>query len=74
MYLFSAALDLAGGIGGVVGDLIGDLVGELKERLLRTPVADLVDFFDNTKPLIGVNPHCYHASEFPTMGACEVVP
>lgn len=59
LYLFSAALDLAGGIGGVVGDLIGDLVGELKERLLRTPVADLVDFFDNTKPLIGVNPYCY---------------
>src|SRR5262245_53424982 len=48
LYLFSAALDLAGGIGGV----IGDLVGELKERLLRTPVADLVDFFDNAKPLI----------------------
>jgi hypothetical protein len=59
LYLFSAALDLAGGIGGVVGELIGDLVGELKERLLRTSVVDLVDFFDNTKPLIGVNPNCY---------------
>jgi hypothetical protein len=43
----------------VLGGVLGDLVGELKERLLRTPVADLVDFFDNTKPLIGVNPYCY---------------
>ena len=59
LYLFSAALDLAGGISGVVGDLVGDLLGELKERLLRTPVADVVDFFDNTKPLIGVNPYRY---------------
>ena len=46
-------------LGGVLGDLIGDLVGELKEHLLRTPVADLVDCFDNDKPLIGVNPYCY---------------
>jgi hypothetical protein len=59
VYLFSAALDLASGIGGVIGDLVGDLVGEAKERLLRTPVADLIDFFDNTKPLIGVNPYRY---------------
>jgi pimeloyl-ACP methyl ester carboxylesterase len=59
LYLFSAALDLAGGIGGVLGDLIGDLVGEVKEHLLRTAVADLVDFFDNDKPLIGVNPYGY---------------
>ena len=41
------------------GGVLGDLVGELKERFLRTPVADLVDFFDNTQPLIGVNPYCY---------------
>lgn len=59
LYVFSAALDLASSIGDVFGDLIGDLFGELKERLLRTPVADLVDCFDNTKPLIGVNPYCY---------------
>ncbi len=59
LYLFSAALDLAGGISGVIGDLVGDLVGDLKERLLRTPVADVVDFFDNLKPLIGINPYRY---------------
>ena len=57
VYLFSAALDLAGGIGGVVGELAGNLLGELKERLLRTPVADLVAFFDSIKPLIGDNPY-----------------
>jgi hypothetical protein len=43
----------------VHGGVLGDLVGELKERFLRTPVADLVDFFDNTQHLIGVNPYCY---------------
>jgi hypothetical protein len=43
----------------VLGGVLGDLVGELKERLLRTPVADLVDCFDNDKPLIGGNPYCY---------------
>ncbi len=48
LYLFSAALDLAGGIGG--------LVGELKERLLRTFMADVLD---NDQPLIGVNPYRY---------------
>ncbi len=48
LYLFSAALDLKGGIGG--------LVGELKERLLRT---FLVDILDNDKPLIGPNPYRY---------------
>ena len=48
LYLFSAALDLAGGIGG--------LIGELKERLLRTFLADLLD---NDKPLIGPNPYRY---------------
>jgi hypothetical protein len=48
VYLFSAALDLAGGIGGLVGDL--------KERLLRT---FLVDILDNDKPLIGANPYRY---------------
>jgi hypothetical protein len=59
LYLFSAALDLAGGISGVVGDLVGDLIGDLKERLLRTSVADIVDFFDNVKPLIGHDPYRY---------------
>ncbi|RJX25014.1 MAG: alpha/beta hydrolase [Desulfurivibrio sp.] len=48
LYLFSAALDLAGGIGG--------LVGELKERLLRTFLADVLD---NNQPLIGANPYRY---------------
>lgn len=45
LYLFSAALDLAGG-----------LVGDLKERLLRT---FLVDILDNDNPLIGINPYRY---------------
>ncbi|MDX2494787.1 MAG: hypothetical protein QNK27_07475 [Desulfuromusa sp.] len=48
LYLFSAALDLAGGLGGTLG--------ELKERLLRTFLADLLD---RNKPLIGDNPYRY---------------
>lgn len=48
LYLFSAALDLAGGPLG--------FIGELKERLLRTFLADLLD---NDKPLIGDNPYRY---------------
>ena len=48
VYLFSAALDLAGGRFGLIGDL--------KERLLRTFLAD---FFDRNKPLIGDNPYRY---------------
>jgi len=45
LYLFSAALDLAGGI-----------IGDLKEFILRTR---LVDILDKNKPLIGVNPYRY---------------
>jgi pimeloyl-ACP methyl ester carboxylesterase len=49
LYLFSAALDLAGG-----------LVGELKELLLRLPgLANLVELFKTDKPLIGPNPYRY---------------
>jgi pimeloyl-ACP methyl ester carboxylesterase len=48
LYLFSAALDLAGGPRG--------LIGEMKERLLRTFLADLLD---SQKPLIGRNPYRY---------------
>ncbi|AOS83947.1 hypothetical protein BIU88_07170 [Chlorobaculum limnaeum] len=48
LYLFSAALDLAGGAFG--------LVGEMQENLLLTPVPDLFDF--NT-PMIGENPYRY---------------
>ena len=48
LYLFSAALDLAGGPGGVLGDI--------KERLLRTFLADLLD---RDQPLIGRNPFRY---------------
>lgn len=48
LYLFSAALDLVGGIGSFAGELI--------ERLLRT---FLVDILDSDKPLIGVNPYRY---------------
>ena len=49
LYLFSAALDLAGGPLG--------LIGEIKERLLRTFLADVLD---NQKPLIGDNPYRYN--------------
>ncbi len=48
LYLFSAALDLAGGRTGLIGDM--------KERLLRT---FLVDILDRNKPLIGDNPYRY---------------
>ena len=45
LYLFSAALDLAGGF-----------LGDLKEFILRTP---LVDILDKNEPLIGANPYRY---------------
>lgn len=48
LYLFSAALDLAGGPLG--------LFGQFKEWLLRTPIADV---FDSDKSLIGPNPYRY---------------
>ena len=48
LYLFSAALDLAGKLGGLVGDLA--------ERVLRT---FLVDVLDKNEPLIGANPYRY---------------
>jgi len=48
LYLFSAALDLAGGPLG--------LFGELKEKLLLTFLADLLDV---NSPLIGDNPYRY---------------
>jgi pimeloyl-ACP methyl ester carboxylesterase len=48
LYLFSAALDLAGGLFGIQG--------ELKEILLRTFLADILD---SDKPLIGNHPYRY---------------
>ena len=48
LYLFSAALDLAGGSLG--------LIGEMKERLLRTFLPDILD---SKKDLIGRNPYRY---------------
>ena len=48
LYLFSAALDLAG--------KRFQFIGDIKERLLRTPLAN---FFDSKKPLIGNNPYRY---------------
>jgi len=54
----------------VLGGVLGDLVGELKKRLLRTPVTDLVDCFDNDKPLIGVNPYCYAVWTWMAPGNC----
>jgi pimeloyl-ACP methyl ester carboxylesterase len=50
-YLFSAALDLAGGHFG--------LVGELKEKMLRNTF--LVDILDINSPLIGKNPYRYQS-------------
>ena len=48
LYLFSAALDLAG--------KRFEFLGEIAERLLRTPLAHL---FDSKKTLIGENPYRY---------------
>lgn len=48
LYLFSAALDLAGGKLGILG--------EVKERILRT---FLVDLLDKDAPLVGDNPYRY---------------
>lgn len=48
LYLFSAALDLAGDPSG--------LIGELQENLLLTFLADLLD---SNAPLIGENPYRY---------------
>ena len=50
-YLFSAALDLAGGRFG--------LIGELKEKMLRNTF--LIDILDVNKPLIGKNPYRYES-------------
>ena len=49
LFLFSAALDLAGG-----------LLGEVKERILRTPLVDFVDAEDRNRSLIGENPYRYN--------------
>jgi pimeloyl-ACP methyl ester carboxylesterase len=52
LYLFSAALDLAG--------RFGDIGGESRERLLRlTFLVDILDVFDDDEPLIGVHPYRY---------------
>ncbi len=49
LYLFSAALDLAGG-----------MVGEVKELALRFPgLVSLVERFEKNKSLIGPNPYHY---------------
>ena len=48
LYLFSAALDLAGGPLG--------LIGEFQEWALKIP---FIDVFDSKKPLIGRNPYRY---------------
>ena len=51
LYLFSAALDLAGGLWGIAG--------ELKEWVLRTSIVKLMDSFKEPGPLIGRNPYRY---------------
>ncbi len=48
LYLFSTALDLAGGI-----------LGNLKEKFLRSSLTGIIEYFDKNKPLIGVNPFRY---------------
>ncbi len=60
LYLFSAALDLAGGPFG--------LLGELREKVGRT---FLIDLFDFNKPLLGLNPYRY--SHVDHDGARELV-
>ena len=59
LYLFSAALDLAGGPLG--------LIGEIKEKLLQTFLPGLLDF---NKPLIDENPYRY--SHVDMDGAAEL--
>ncbi len=51
LFLFSAALDLAGGQTG--------LLGELRERLARSFLIDILDRFDDDLPMIGPNPYRY---------------
>lgn len=51
LYLFSAALDIAGGPMG--------LTGELMERLLRTPIAPLLYHLDKEEPFLSQNPYKY---------------
>ncbi len=48
LFLFSTALDLAGGI-----------LGDLKEMFLRTSLTGIVTYFERGKPLIGKNPYRY---------------
>lgn len=55
LYLFSAALDLAGHSTG----RLGELTGELTERLARTFLIDVLDRFENHRPMIGANPYRY---------------
>ncbi len=51
LYLFSAALDLAGGPLG--------LFGEIAERFLRTGLTEWLDKIDEKRSLIGDNPYRY---------------
>ncbi len=51
LYLFSAALDIAGGPNGILGEVF--------ERLLRSPVARVMYQMDKDKPLISRNPFKY---------------
>jgi len=51
LYLFSAALDLAGGPSG--------LIGEMQENMLLTFLPDLVEALDSNTPMIGENPYRY---------------
>ncbi len=48
LFLFSAALDLAGGIWG-----------DFKEYFLRSKFIGIADYFEKDKPLIGPNPYRY---------------
>ena len=48
LFLFSAALDLAGGF-----------LGQFKEKILRTPVAGIIDRRERNRSLIGINPYRY---------------
>jgi hypothetical protein len=57
LYLFSAALELAGGV-----------IGSAKEKLLRSSLVDVAEFFNRKRALVGEHPYRY---AFMDMGAAR---
>lgn len=48
LYLFSAALELAGGV-----------IGSAKEKILRTSLVDVMEYFNRKRELVGEHPYRY---------------